>query len=495
MAAREHQGYQIALVIFVMLTVLLSITTFMFFKKYREEQQKYGEVVEQRETVTKDKDALDNRLAQVLPLLGFTKEETLDAINKMVADDRKALEPYKTLIKGEAAAAAPQDEGFGDEAAPEATEISNPLQYRDIVKALKLELDIRSAAMVALTADKQKLEQAVAANRVEDKAKIDAATAGQVAAQTELDSEKQKMTAGRAEKETQVATLTEALNKKDEDSKKLDAELNDKIKQLTDANTARGRQMAEMRDTIESQRPKNFETPDGRVTYVLAAERLVYINLGSADNLRPQVTFSVYNQDSAKLVESESKAQLEVTQISGPHSAVARVLSDSRKDPILPGDVIFSPAFHPGSKVHFAIVGITDIDKDGDSDRQKIRDLIATNGGVIDIEVDDDGKLLGTAKPLDVNSGTQYLVQGSPPTDNKVLDQYSRIIGNAKTTGTSIISVQQFLNMMGYKSDERTVGLGKGADPRDFLPQGGSNAYDKPGEAKFRERRPAGANK
>lgn len=495
MAAREHQGYQIALVIFVMLTVLLSITTFMFFKKYREEQQKYGEVVDQREAVTKDKDALDNRLAQVLPLLGFTKEETLDAINKMVADDRKALEPYKTLIGGEAAAAAPQDEGFGDEAAPAATEISNPLQYRDIVKALKSELDIRSAAMVALTADKQKLEQTVAANRAEDKTKLDAATAGQVAAQTELDSEKQKMTAGRAEKETQVATLTEALNKKDEDSKKLDAELNDKIAALNKDKVERSRQMVDMRQQLELTRPKNFETTDGRITYVLAAERMVYINLGSADNLRPQVTFSVYGQDSAKLVESESKAQIEVTQISGPHSAVARVLSDSRRDPILPGDAIFSPAFHPGSKVHFAIVGITDVDKDGDSDRQKIRDLIATNGGVIDVEVDDDGKLLGTAKPLDVNAGTQYLIQGNPPTDNKVLGEYSRIIGRAKETGTSILTVQQFLNMMGYKSDERTVGLGKGADPRDFLPQDAASAYDKPGEAKFRERRPAGAKK
>src|SRR5690349_16850013 len=106
MAAREHQGYQIALVIFVMLTVLLSITTFMFFKKYREEQQKLAETVDQREAVTKDKDVLDNRLAQVLPLLGFTKEETLDAINKTVADDRKSLHPYETVIGGAAPAAA-----------------------------------------------------------------------------------------------------------------------------------------------------------------------------------------------------------------------------------------------------------------------------------------------------------------------------------------------------------------------------------------------------
>ena len=40
MAARENQGLQIALIIFVMLTIVLIVTTFMFFSSYQEAQEK-----------------------------------------------------------------------------------------------------------------------------------------------------------------------------------------------------------------------------------------------------------------------------------------------------------------------------------------------------------------------------------------------------------------------------------------------------------------------
>ncbi len=39
MAARENQGLQIALIIFVMLTIVLSVTTYIFFDNYKKEKQ------------------------------------------------------------------------------------------------------------------------------------------------------------------------------------------------------------------------------------------------------------------------------------------------------------------------------------------------------------------------------------------------------------------------------------------------------------------------
>ena len=79
MAEREHQGYQIALVIFVMLTVLLSITTFMFFKKYREEQQKSGELATARDTAVAERDQRQNENNSLKPLLTSALPDTLDA--------------------------------------------------------------------------------------------------------------------------------------------------------------------------------------------------------------------------------------------------------------------------------------------------------------------------------------------------------------------------------------------------------------------------------
>ncbi len=487
MAEREHQGYQIALVIFVMLTVLLSITTFMFFKKYREEQQKGEQVTQEREKASSERNALSDRLTVYAALLGYAKDEPIDTIAQNNTSDRQNLGAYLTNGGEQAAPVDEFDAGFNTGGA---TEISNPLNYREVVKQLKVELDKQGASNVQLAADKVGLEGTVAANRTEDKAKIDAHQTGMQSAQTELTGERDKFNTGRTDHQGQVATLVAALTKKDEDSRLIDTTLNEQLRLLKEKDRKRNGEFLNMRDELAKTRPRHFETTDGKITAVLPRERMVYINLGSADGLRAQVTFSVYSQDSAKLVASESKAEIEVTQISGPHSAIARVLSDSRGDPILPGDAIFSPAFHPGSQIHFAIVGITDIDGDGDSDRQRFRDLIATNNGVIDIEIEDDGKVSGQIKPPQVTASTQYLIQGNAPSDEKVLAAYSRVIGEAKDKGTVVLTVQQFLNMVGYKTDERTVGLGKGANPRDFPPKASSSAYDKPGAAKFRERRP-----
>ena len=38
MAARENQGLQIALIIFVMLTIILSVTTFLFYRNFKGAQ-------------------------------------------------------------------------------------------------------------------------------------------------------------------------------------------------------------------------------------------------------------------------------------------------------------------------------------------------------------------------------------------------------------------------------------------------------------------------
>jgi hypothetical protein len=487
MAEREHQGYQIALVIFVMLTVLLSITTFMFFKKYREEQQKSGELAQARDTAVSERDQRQNEINALKPLVGYPQEATLEMIAKDVAADHPKYKPF--LTNDGAAAPAVVDE-FADAGNEAVTEIANPINYRDLANRIQTELDKQNAAIVQLTADKQAQEQLLAANRAEDLAKFTAAKIGQETAQTDLEGERTKFNADRQEAAAKETQLTNSVQQKQDQMTALEKELTDKIAALGTRDTQRGKQLLDMQEEARRRSPRNFETTDGKITAVLPRERLVYINLGSSDGLRPSVTFSVYGQDSAKLTASESKAEIEVTQISGPKSAIARVLSDSRSDPILPGDSIFSPAFHPGSRVHFAIVGTIDIDGDGDSDIQRIRDLIATNNGIIDIELEDNGKVSGDLKPPKVTASTQYLIKGIAPTDNKILTDFSRIIGEADQMGTVTLTVQQFLNMVGYKTDERTVGLGRGADPRDFAPKKSASAYDQPTSPQFRERRP-----
>jgi hypothetical protein len=109
-----------------------------------------------------------------------------------------------------------------------------------------------------------------------------------------------------------------------------------------------------------------------------------------------------------------------------------------------------------------------DIDGDGQSDRNMIRNIITMNGGVIDAEVKDDGTSTGA-----VSVNTRYLVLGDKPTDKaagtSVLTEYGKIRTAAQTYGVEVISLQKLLAQMGWKAEERTVELGgKGASPGEF---------------------------
>jgi len=248
-----------------------------------------------------------------------------------------------------------------------------------------------------------------------------------------------------------------------------------------------------------------FETPDGRVAWVNQAAGTVWVNLGLADGLRRQVTFSVYDhealnvapgagrkdeseqEDSGRKID-ERKGKIEITRVLDQHLAEARIVEDFADDPILPGDQIFSPAWKPGRKVRFALVGFMDIDGDRLSDRDLVRNVITMSGGRIDAEVHDNGDLEGT---LDVN--TRYLVRGAQPDGGnaKLLQEYSKLVGTAQTLGIQEITLPMLLELMGYKPEVRTVGLGKRADPLQFkaVPDEGRQRTSESGET-FKPRAP-----
>ena len=114
--------------------------------------------------------------------------------------------------------------------------------------------------------------------------------------------------------------------------------------------------------------------------------------LGTADSLRRQVTFSVFDADLHDAAKSKKKGSIEVTRLLSDHMAEARITKDDPKNPILTGDNIYSQIWHRGKKLHFALTGLIDIDGDGQSDLQLARDLIELNGGIVDAYLDEAGK-------------------------------------------------------------------------------------------------------
>ncbi|MCH8828808.1 MAG: hypothetical protein IID45_04445 [Planctomycetes bacterium] len=193
----------------------------------------------------------------------------------------------------------------------------------------------------------------------------------------------------------------------------------------------------------------------------------MWLNVGPADGLRRQTSFVIVAPEDGNPITSEPKGRIEVVRLTEAHEAEARIVEDDLSNPIMPGDNIFSVAWEAGRSEHFALAGMMDIDGDGESDRQRIRDLISLNGGIIDAEVTEDGTRTGQ---MTIN--TKYLVLGERPDDrSKDLDAYSTITDEAGTLGIKSFDVSEFVKYMGYKGEHKTVNLGRFAKPSDFKPR------------------------
>lgn len=234
--------------------------------------------------------------------------------------------------------------------------------------------------------------------------------------------------------------------------------------------------------------PGSFEVADGRISWV-NQNGTVWINLGSADSLRRQVTFSVFDADQRDAAKAAKKGSIEVTRVLDDHMAEARITQDDPTNPILTGDNIYSQVWHRGKKLHFALTGVVDIDGDGQGDLQLAQELIKMNGGIVDAYLKDDGKMEG-----EITAGTRYLVLGDVPDSaikSAMQEGFMSMSQKASERGVQTITLAQFIDQMGYKPQDRTVQLGTGATARDFPPRPEAGARPTTAPPSLRSRQPA----
>jgi len=205
---------------------------------------------------------------------------------------------------------------------------------------------------------------------------------------------------------------------------------------------------------------------DGRITWVNQRYGTVWIDLGDAEQLRPQITFSVFGADDSDPLKAAKKGSIEVSRILGSHMAEARVTHDDPTNPLLPGDKIYSQVWDRGRKVGFAITGFIDFNGDGKSDLGQLKTIIDINGGRVDAVLEDNGKIKGA-----MTVHTRYLILGEHPNDprhGKIRKGWNAMSKQADELGVETITLQEFLSLMGWQPDSTVVKLGSGARPEDF---------------------------
>jgi hypothetical protein len=176
--------------------------------------------------------------------------------------------------------------------------------------------------------------------------------------------------------EKQVDDLKKDFEEKRKEFDRLVKEKNDKLALLM-AQQARERRPAEGEKEGEGKAAEGdkgneqrvaktnllaHDVPKGKIIRVDFTGKMPYINLGSADGVKEQLTFSVYGRTASGKVEKDPKASLEVVKVIDGHLSQTRVtyMRDLSGEPLVAGDVVYNPVWNPNQVTHVAIAGIVD---------------------------------------------------------------------------------------------------------------------------------------
>jgi hypothetical protein len=427
--ARENQGLQIGLIIFVMLTVALGATTFWMYKQYDESNAKMKAANEQMQAKDTSLKTAESDLAELKRLIG-------------AADTAKVAGPEGLTSQ--------YDQDMNTFCGP--TYADKNKGYRKALEYLAGQLKNRNTevadAKTEIESWKRKYEAREAAKEPQVKQFAAEAKKAQEDLVTERDKFKADVDSAAKEKADLAAQLQSARKEGDDAVTKVQSKLQEAgriVGQLT-------KDMKGINEEIRKSRRETFDVADGKVVWVNPKSQIVWINLGQADALTRQINFSVYEGRTTDMNKAAPKGKLEVTQILGDHLAECRILEDNITNPILRGDLINTLVWSPGEKRHFALAGFMDIDGDGKSEQALVRNLIAMNGGVVDAEIDEKtGKINGQITP-----GTRYLVQGDAPEGKglpaETLKSYSKLLTDASNMGVTPVKIKDLLAQMGWKN-------------------------------------------
>jgi hypothetical protein len=437
--ARENQGLQIALIILVILTIGLMLGTFFGWKDHQDLTLKAAEAVTAKGEATTAMGSAQNEANELKRMMGFQDADTLAVIQE---EKNKDMQQY----------------------AP--TPDKSSQVYREVIKQLSVQREQAAVARTAALDEVQKLKTRNEGLEKNKETQIQAAAKRADTAVADLAKERTAHNANRAGLEQQTQDLQARVT---ETQRTADEQLTASQDKLTEANrrvAIKTIQIKERNKQLDNILKPTFEVADGKVMWVNQRAGIVWINLGQADALERQTSFAIYPSETSDVTDARSKANIEITQIHGAHLAEARIVDDTITDPIMPGDLIHTPVWAPGKRQHFALNWGIDIDDDGKSDLDLVRNVISMNGGIVDFWLDADGQSHG-----EMTTATRYLIMGDEPGVNDkpaVIRSFSSVNSRAAELGVRSMPVVELLARMGWTNQSPVVRYGLGAKSSDF---------------------------
>jgi hypothetical protein len=478
----SKQGLIITLVIFVLLSIILSVVAYYGYADQSKLEAAAKDAAQKEAATKKDRDAQQFQKLLLKAYGGVTDKDDLK-------DLAGTLSQYQS--------------------GPEFQNIAS------VMKTKGLDWDQnQNRPAKTLTGELDRLNQELANTRTA-LAKTDAALkkakesyendlAGNAAALKKAQEDLAKANAQNvADREDHAKKMVEALER----IAKQDKDVEDLTKSRTQTSDDKDKQIRQYKQEIEDLKllvkktqeklPQtnvlDYDVPKGKIVSLDRAGNVATINLGSSDNVRPGLTFSIFPAGATGKSAGARKGSIEVANVIGAHTATARItdVQNSGRDPIMTGDLLFNPAWSPGQREHVAIAGIIDLAGEGRDSTQDFIRTLQRQGIVVDAYLDPKdmtikGKMNWNTNFLiigdqpDLNTGT-ILKEDDPRTERKkeFLTKMGEIQAEADHYGITKVPVRRFMQLMGLPMPR-----GTGAKPS-------ADFYFRPGPAGGEGKEPA----
>lgn len=436
MAAKDNQGLQAIIIVLTILVILLGAGLIFVNNSKKTAQARATEAENQAQSLRTSENQVQVEANQYKQWMGFPEGDAFASIQETVQQD---LTEYGANFQEE------------------------DRSYRELLA--RNEAERRNSANNEAAAKRQLQEQAerIKALQEESEARIGAAQDELKKAKADMAAELNKFNQQREEFKKQLDAIQQQLAEVRQQGEASLAELNTQTKSLQTRVDDLSRSNTLLQENQVE--PDPFAQPaDGKVTWVNQRYGKAWVNIGSADGLRPQVTFSVYAPNELDATNAVKKASVEVVRVLEPHLAEVRITDDDPKNPVVPGDKIYSQVWDQGRKLGFAIAGKIDIDNDDEDDLELLKRIIQTSGGEVHAAPGEENQM---------TVQTRYLIlgdypSGSAPGTDRLQQHWSETSDKADDLNVETISVDEFVKLMGWKSENKAVALGSAARPDDF---------------------------
>jgi len=403
----NKQILTICLVLFVLLSLVLGGVAYLGYAGQNELEKEKADLKAKYEQARKDADTQTLLLATAHAISGI--------------DDKKDLDNLKGLKRAHQKDFDAEVAKYGKDVAWDANQDLPAQHLLGMLDACRKKLD--AAEKGKKTSDDQR---DVARKEYEQKIKE------KDKALTDLD-EKLKATSkaiedrGKAlqdEYDKALKALKDALPDNDANLKKIKELEAEKQKVLADLKKARDDmeiKIKKLEDKIPQVDLLAYDQPKGKVVTVDKTQQTCYLNLGTADFVKPGLTFSVFGEGEYKPT-AERKASVEIVNVTGDHMCMARVteIKNAARKPIVSGDQLYNPGWFPGLRDHVAIAGLVDLNGDGRDGTPEFVKALEKQGVIVDAWLDlKDQQLKGALKA--VGPKTSYLIIGDEPEVDKEL--------------------------------------------------------------------------